>query len=193
MRDKLLYPDLLAEGIAEFQRESHKERLATLSARGDAERKLAKVTKELENLVTAITEGMFQPSLKAKMATLEAERADLEARLAALPEPEPVAIHPELAEAYARRVADLATALNEPAIRIEAADLLRGMIESVTLTPDPDAPDGHVIDLCGALGAILSLCENGLGQNAKARSVATGVRQVTMVAGAGFEPAAFRL
>jgi hypothetical protein len=63
----------------------------------------------------------------------------------------------------------------------------------VTLTPDPDAPNGHVIELRGELGAILSLCDGGLGANASARSVATGVRQVTMVAGVGFEPTTFRL
>lgn len=65
-----------------------------------------------------------------------------------------MAIHPGLTESYAVKVADLAAALNDPEARTEAADLLRGLIESVTLTPDMDAPNGHQIELMGELGAI---------------------------------------
>ncbi|WP_413855556.1 recombinase family protein [Albidovulum sp.] len=193
LQTRLMHPELIREYITTWQQEMQKERLESLAARGEQERRLAKVLRDIENIVTAITEGMFHPSMKAKMDALEAERAELEAKLAVLPEPEPVAIHPGLAETYARKVADLAEALNDPEARPEAADLLRGLIESVTLTPDPDAPNGHVIELRGELGAILSLCGNEVATNANARRSAAGVRQVTMVAGAGFEPAAFRL
>ncbi|WP_143079921.1 hypothetical protein [Roseinatronobacter thiooxidans] len=96
--------------------------------------------------MTAITEGMFHPSMKATMDALEEERLGLEGRLAALPDPEPVAIHPGLAESYARKVADLAAALNAPEARAQAADLLRGLIENVTLRSDPDAPNGHLVE-----------------------------------------------
>jgi site-specific DNA recombinase len=74
-----------------------------------------------------------------------------------------------------------------------AADTLRRPIDKLILTPDTDAPNGHKIELFGELGAILSLCNNEMGTNAKTRTVGAGVGQVTMVAGAGFEPAAFRL
>ena len=194
LQTRLMHPDLIQEYITTWQHEMQTERLETLAARGDQERRLSKVTKEIDAVVTAITEGMFHPSMKAKMDALEAERTELEAKLAALPQPETVvAIHPGLAETYARKVADLTEALNDPAARPEAADLLRGVIESVTLTPDPDAPNGHVIELRGELGAILSLCGNDVATNANARRGAAGVRQVTMVAGVGFEPTTFRL
>jgi site-specific DNA recombinase len=193
LQSRLMHPDLIREYITTWQQEMQKERLETLSARGEQERRHAKVMKEIDAIVTAITQGMFHPSMKAKMDALEAERLGLEARLATLPEVEPVTIHPGLAETYARKVADLAAALNDPEARAQAADLLRGLIESVVLTPDPDAPNGHMIALQGELGAILSLCDGRLGTNAKARSVATGKRQVTMVAGTGFEPVTFRL
>ena len=193
LQTRLMHPELIREYIATWQQEMQKERLESLAARGEQERRLAKVLRDIENIVTAITEGMCHPSMKAKMDVLEAERADLEAKLAAQPEPEPVAIHPGLAETYARKVADLAEALNDPEARPEAAELLRGLIESVTLTPDADAPNGHLIELRGELGAILSLCGNDIATNTNARRGTAGVRQVTVVAGAGFEPAAFRL
>ncbi|AXQ95926.1 recombinase family protein [Cereibacter sphaeroides] len=193
LRDRLMHPDLIAEFIAEFQRATQAERLEVLAARGEAERKLTKVTREIDNIVTAIAEGMFHPSMKAKMDGLEAERADLEARLAEIPDPEPVAIHPGLSEIYGRKIADLVAALNDAETKPEAAGILRGLTGKIVLTPDAAAANGHAIELYGELGAILSLCDNGMGRNTKARSIATGVRQVTMVAGAGFEPAAFRL
>ena len=187
LQPRLMHPELIREYITTWQQEMQKERLESLAARGEQERRLAKVLRDIENIVTAITEGMFHPSMKARMDGLEAERADLEAQLAALPEPAPVAIHPGLAETYTRKVVDLAEALNDPEARPEAADLLRGLIESVTLTPDPDAPNGHVIELVGELGAILSLCGNEVATNANARRGTAGVRQLTVVAGAGFE------
>ena len=87
----------------------------------------------------------------------------------------------------------MADALNDEGSKAEAADILRGLIEKIILRPDPDAANGHAIELFGELGAILSLCDKGLGTNAKARTRGAGLRQVTVVAGAGFEPAAFRL
>jgi hypothetical protein len=74
---------------------------------------------------------MYNPSMKAKMDTLEEERARLEAKLLAIPEPEPVVLHPGLAGIYAGKVSKLAEALNEDCTWAEAADLLRGLIEKV--------------------------------------------------------------
>ena len=148
---------------------------------------------ETPSLSFAHLGGLGNGGMKAKMDGLEAERASLEAKLAALPQAEPIAIHPGLADIYARKVADLVSALNEEGTRAEAADLLRGLIEKIILQPDSDAPNGHVIELYGELGAILSLCSDQEGTKAKARRGMAGFRQVTMVAGAGFEPAAFRL
>ena len=193
LKHQLMHPDLVAEFIAEFHLEIEKDRREGEAGRVEAERALAKTTKEIENIVTAITEGMFHPSMKAKMDALEAQKAALEAKLAALPAPSPVILHPGIADVYAAKVSDLAAALNDPESRPEAVEILRGLIEKIVLRPDADAANGHVIELFGELGSILSLCGNGMGQKQKARSGATGLRQLTMVAGAGFEPAAFRL
>ena len=90
-------------------------------------------------------------------------------------------------------MADLSAALDQDGTRAEAAEVLRGLIERITLRPDPDAPNGHVIEICGELGAIIALCDGEGGRNTKARMIAAGGLQVTMVAGTGFEPVTFRL
>jgi hypothetical protein len=136
---------------------------------------------------------MFQVSLTSRLDHLEAERTRLQGELETLRTPEPVSIHPGLAEIYGRKVAHLVSALNCDGTREEAAAILRGLIERIAVRPDPEARDGHCIEVFGELGAILRLGGEWMGRNADARSDAAGVRQVTVVAGAGFEPAAFRL
>ncbi|MBL3609918.1 recombinase family protein, partial [Rhodovulum sulfidophilum] len=78
-------------------------------------------------------------------------------------------LHPGLADVYAAKISDLAAALNDPESRPEAVEILRGLIEKIVLSPDADAANGHVIELYGELGSILSLCGNGMCQNANAR------------------------
>ena len=80
-----MHPELIREYITTWQQEMQTERRETLAARGEQERRLAKLLRDIENIVTAIMEGMFYPSMKAKMDALEAERAELEAKLAVLP------------------------------------------------------------------------------------------------------------
>ena len=183
LKTTLMHPDMIREFIAEFQREMQQQRLSTLSARAGVEHELDRVTKEINNIITAIAQGMFHPSMKARMDGLETDKARLATQLTDLPEPEPITLHPGLADTYARTIADLVTALNADDTREEAADILRGLIEKIVLLPDAAAPNGHAIELYGELGAILTLCGTGDGTNAKARRSSAGFRQVTMVAG----------
>ena len=124
----------------------------------------------------------FQRATQAERLEAMAARAEAERKLGKVRR-----------EIYARKVTDLVAALNDTETKPEAASILRGLIGKIVLTPDAAAANGHAIELFGELGAILSLCDNGMGVNAKARTGGAGLRQVTMVAGAGFEPAAFRL
>jgi site-specific DNA recombinase len=79
----------------------------------------------------------------------------------------------------------LTEALNKDELRAEAAETLRGMIQTIRLIPQ----DGELaIELVGELAGILALTNEK-----NPRALGSGVRQLTLVAGAGFEPAAFRL
>ena len=92
-----------------------------------------------------------------------------------------------MAEIYRRKVAALHEALEDEAVQDEAFELIRSLIERVVVTP----ADGELrIDLQGELAGILGLCQAGRGG---ARPDAQLVSQMEVVAGAGFEPATFRL
>ncbi len=91
-----------------------------------------------------------------------------------------------MADIYRTKVAELAAALQRPDTRIEASETLRGLIDSIVLSPEA----GQLrIELRGNLAAMLTAA-----QQAK-RSPETGdlLMPVKLVAGAGFEPATFGL
>ncbi|SOC21032.1 hypothetical protein SAMN05877831_1215 [Rhodobacter maris] len=141
----------------------------------------AGITTTVPRPATSGNTAMFHPSMKAKMDGLEAERTQLEAPLAATPAPDPIALHPGLADVYRQKVSTLAASLSDDATRPEAIALLRGLISEIRLHPDAGTPGGHVIELYGELGSILSL---GAGTKAKPRLGVGGVSG-SMVAGAG--------
>ena len=122
---------------------------------------------------------------KAEIKSLDARRQELQGRLEVADEPPPL-LHREMAGLYRRKVAALAQALEHPETRPEATETLRGLIDAVVMTPDK----GELrIELKGNLAAML-----GPSVQSK-RSPETGdlLLQVSMVAGAGFEPATFGL
>ena len=130
------------------------------------------------------------------MAELEGERARLAAELEASFRAPPVALHPNLPELYRRQVERLEAALNDPLIRDEAAEVLRDLIEKVGLVPRAGAKGSDAV-LYGDLARILQLCEaaNETSGSRKRKLPGQGRpgSQVSVVAGAGFEPATFRL
>ena len=100
-------------------------------------------------------------------------------------EPPPL-LHPSMADLYRTKVQQLAEALRREDARTEASEMLRGLIDSIVLTPER----GQLrIELRGNLAAMLTAAQK------TSRSPETGdlLVPVQLVAGAGFEPATFGL
>jgi site-specific DNA recombinase len=193
LRDRMLHPELVRAFILEFQREYERARADATGRLAKAKADLHRVQNEIENLVNAIAAGMFHVSMKGKLDHLEAEQARLGDMVLSLSATEPPSIHPGLAEVYKVKVSNLVSALNSDRTREEAISILRGLIDNITLHPDVAAPNGYSIEIFGELGAIFKLGNETKAKKASTRSGAAGALQVTVVAGAGFEPAAFRL
>jgi site-specific DNA recombinase len=74
-----------------------------------ARHELATVEREIRKLIQAIKDGVPGASIRDEMASLEARKADLQARLAA---PEmPQLLHPAMADVYREKVTSLCEAL----------------------------------------------------------------------------------
>ena len=183
LRDNLLHPDLVREFVAEYQREFNRLRQGEEAAHDVKRQELAKVQREIANIIEAVKAGLFAPSMKDELTALETRKEMLIAETAEAKEEMP-RLHPGLAEIYRKKVADLTEALNDDSLRTEAAEVLRSLIERINLIPR----EGELaIELVGALAGILAL-----GKEKRPRPFGSGA-QITLVAGVGFEPTTFRL
>jgi hypothetical protein len=148
---------------------------------------LAKVTRELDKLIDALMEGVPVQRVKERMLELEDRRQELQQQALHTRLPEPY-LHPNMAETYRRKVADLARAVSSDMGSAKAAqEAIRSLIESVTVTPNGETMS---VELVGELGGILSIAS---GQKAKGPTLSGEPSSAKLVAGLGFEPRTFRL
>ncbi len=187
LRTKLVDPELFAHFCEVFTQEMNRLRMEGRAGIASAEAELAKVNRELEKILDLyLSDALSVDMVKERSKKLEARKIELEQFLAEADEPPPL-LHPSMALQYRKRVQQLYDALQDEdeGKRIEAADTLRSLVDQIVLTP----VDGKVeIDVQGDLAGILMI-------SAQTKNPASGAgsSQVKMVAGAGFEPAAFRL
>ena len=174
IKSRLMHPDLVKEFIAEYYREFNRLAATRDAERQGAKRQLAKVEREIREMIDAIKSGIRSPTMAAELDTLEERKSALQKDMDGPPAP-PVRLHPNLAEVYRQKVENLREALNDEGSRAEATAILRDLIDEVRLIPK----DGELaIYLVGDLAAILELCAKK-----DPGALAAGV-QITLVAGA---------
>ena len=145
----------------------------------------------------AIIAGVPAEQVKDRMIELDTRRQQLERELAHSPAPDPVVFHPSMAEAYRERVSRLIRSLGSAEGMEEAKEALRALVERIVLTPAAEG-DGLDLTLEGDLAGLLRLAAGAEGANTKKTSgdapEAFDIsEEIVLVAGAGFEPATFRL
>jgi len=117
---------------------------------------------------------------------LERENSTLKRQLADAEIPPPL-LHPEMATFYREQVSALYKTLQDDteATRLRAGEVLRSLVKEIILTSQA----GELrIDVRGDLAEILAIS-----LKTKTPATGTGVSQVEMVAGIGFEPMTYRL
>jgi hypothetical protein len=115
LKERLLAPDLVAEFIAAVQDEVERARTSRKAARSQHDKKLAAVERRIAGILTAIEDGLYDPGMKERLATLRAEKAELEANAAEPAEADlQVLMHPRLPDLYRRKVEALERVLDGP-------------------------------------------------------------------------------
>ena len=196
IRDKLLSPQAMAAAVDQLREESQSRRRETLAARAPMERELAEIARKLERAQIMCMDGAMEiEDLKTRSAPLKARRTELQALLDEVDEPETVALHPAAAQAYAQLASRLHEAL-EGDEGEEVRNQLRKLIEGVDLHP-LEQKGKFELEVRGTLAALLRV---GSAQTAKSPAASssgafglTSASEVLLGAGAGFEPATFRL
>jgi len=189
LKDKLMAPEAAAEAMRAYQEERNRiNRDRRLS--GDQDRRaLEKAEKAIKEIVAAIENGAYSRALGDRLNALEKERDVLRERLEQVPQDLPD-LHPNIAELYRRKVERLTEALAGPDATPDAGEAIRSLVERVTLSPG--ARRGEMLaTLHGDLATIVEWTER-TGRKNKTDIPGSGM-SVSVVAGAGFEPATFRL
>ncbi len=192
LSDQLMAPELFREFCDEFTRETNRVRMeggATLEAK---RAELPKLKRQIQAIIEAVKDGLYQSSMKAEMERLEARKSEIEQTLATAEIPPPL-LHPSLAEVYRHKIASLAEALAREDTRVEAAEIIRSLVSRIDLTPE----NGKLaITLHGDLARMLNFAAGtkkpGVPGGEAGLSAAIG-SQASLVAGVGFEPTTFRL
>jgi site-specific DNA recombinase len=185
LKTRLMQPDAVASFVKDHAELSNAHGAETAQQRSRLEAEKKAIKRKLEGLYDAIAEGLRSPGLKDKLLELEGCMAAIDDELAR-PAPPPVRLNPNLSELYRRKVTELDITLADPAIAVTAREVIRGLIERVAVRWEDGAP---AVLLDGALTALI-----GLATNAKVPAIAGPLgSSVKVVAGAGFEPATFRL
>ena len=172
-------PDLFKAFAGAFHSEVNRGLIQQRAGRAAAEQELQRTVLRIRRTLDLLLDRDDPPrSLLDDLRTLEARKDEISAKIAAMSEPGPF-LHPNLAEVYRSKVAELGRLLEDPATRQEAFELIRSLIETIGLVPE----DRQLkVELRGELAAILELCA----ANAKkpgSMSPASAVRQFKMVAG----------
>jgi hypothetical protein len=177
LQDKLMRKDFFDEFCREFAREMNRLRMEQRAGLTGAKRELERVKREIQKVIDAICQGVPGSEVKAHMTDLQDRKEALLKQIETANDPPPL-LHPSMADLYRTKVQQLAEALRREDARTEASEMLRGLIDSIILTPER----GQLrIELRGNLAAMLTAAQK------TSRSPETGdlLVPVQLVAGAG--------
>lgn len=135
IKQNLLTPELVAEFTRVYTQEFNRLVAESGSQHAEAAGKLTAVARKIAGIMRAIEDGLYQPAMKVRLTELETEKAGLMARQGPAPALSKISVHPNLAVVYRRKVEELESLLVDEERRDEAMELIRSMIDSITLSP----------------------------------------------------------
>ena len=184
--EHMLHPALIEAAVQGYHDRMAERRRGSIDERAKKAKELGEVRRGLERLVDLVVAGEIDgKTVGERIRALEIRRDQLEAEIEAAREAEgTVALFPGVANQYRRLIEQLQTLLHDEdpdqqINRLEATEALRALVTAVWFTPLP-VHGQYSLELEGDLAPLLGLKTEG--------EVRLG-----MVAGAGFEPATFRL
>ncbi len=189
LKDRLMAPEAAAEAMKAYAEETNRLNRERRASGATDRKELAEVETKIATMIAVIEDGGYVRGMSDRLRELEARQDELNARLSTVPADLPD-IHPRIADIYRRKVERLAEALAHLRDRDEAADAIRGLIERIVLTPGAKRGEMHAT-LHGDLGTILEWAATSTGKTRT--DTPRGGMSVSVVAGAGLEPATFSL
>ena len=110
----LMCPKAVTAFVNAYQREFNELQKHRFAASNAVKDDLTATSKKLNGLYDAVADGMRSEGIMAQISELEARIKELEAAQARQVHPTPVLTHPNLADAYHRKLGKLTEMLNDP-------------------------------------------------------------------------------
>ncbi|PWB83012.1 MAG: resolvase, partial [Methylocystaceae bacterium] len=187
LRTHLMEPELFKEFCDEFTREVNRlrmERGADLAAKRTEIPRIDRELDKLMKLILASDDLETSKRVMRQMKELENRKEELEKALAEAEEPPPF-LHPNMADIYRQRISALHESLRSDETKAEAAEIVRTLIDRVTLVPE----EGRLaIVLRGDLAAMLRFAAGKKKPDVLSEVGLIGdlLSPVSVVAGTGF-------
>ncbi|WP_316168797.1 MULTISPECIES: recombinase family protein [unclassified Bradyrhizobium] len=153
LKDRLVSSEAVAEAVRAYAEEMNRLNHDRRARAETDHRALQKIERAVAGIMAAIEDGLYQPSMKARMDELERQKAEITARLSQAPADVPD-MHPNIANVYRKNVARFTEALTDPDGGREAAEALRSLIGEIVLNPGKKRGEVHA-ELRGELMGIL--------------------------------------
>lgn len=160
LKQVLLDPDAVALFVDRYNSGIRARQAEASANRAPLERKIADLRGKVTRLVDAIADGAgeFQ-EVKDRLRTARADLAQAESQLTVIATAAPLELSSDLADRYRTYIAELDAALAVEGIaREQAANAIRGLIDSITLSPNPDGR-GVLIHVEGKMANIINLAK----------------------------------
>lgn len=157
LQQHLLAPDAVAAAVETYRLECQRLDQERKRRHNDLTRDLAAVERKTKRVLDVIMneDNIDRKAISRQLRELEAEQDRLEAELAIAPSADAVAVHPQAAERYRAKVAQIHAALKTgDKAGHEAIRLLRELIDHIVVTPTPK-PRSVGLQVVGNLAALL--------------------------------------
>ncbi|SDG20822.1 Site-specific DNA recombinase, partial [Sphingomonas carotinifaciens] len=161
----MLRDDVVAAFLEEYAAETHRLEEASVSTRPEHEAELSEVDQQISHAKTAILKGVDPSLFVDELQRLGTRRTVLIEALAAAEHPDAAEslLRPDLGRIYCEKVTTLTSAYEDDALRAQAFERIRALIETVVLTPQGE---DLAIELRGELASMLELSASTDMQNA---------------------------
>ena len=174
LQNYLLAPDMVAAAVDAYRDERRKLSESRRKRRHILEKEAADIKRQIDFLMKMVGKGTADlEASERRYLELGAEERRIAQELADAECPDAIELHPEAAERYRAKVADIHAALKSSgAASREAIAIVRDLIDHILVTPT-QRPDPVDLTVVGNLAALLSENLSGTGV---AESLVAGAR-----------------
>ena len=158
LKEKLMSPDIVAAIVKEYHEERAHIANGADRRRSKLQARIGKARDEIARLVDAIAIGSTDsPSIRAGIQQREAEIRRTEAELAEIDAASTIVLHPNIVEAYRRRINELCTTVATGQDARAYFHPIRNLIARITVQDDITQPDKAAVQVHGSLDEVVAL------------------------------------